>query len=158
MDVKCLGLSIFYLDTNWRWMTSFTPRTLYPAEKVTSRALWMGCSAGPQNLHGLLWETKILFSFGTRTPAPTPWSVAIPTVLSRFPIIFHHDMRHLTAALGLYFGAHLLAAGNVQSCSLYHSLTSCYKRTSTSPFLPLPFHSFSIHYCSIHFSRNSGCK
>jgi hypothetical protein len=68
MDVKCLGLRIFNLDTNWRWVASFTLRSLYPAWKVTSRVFWMGCSANPQTLHGLLWETKQLSLSGTRTP------------------------------------------------------------------------------------------
>jgi hypothetical protein len=77
----------YFLDlgTSWRWVVSFTPRTLYTPGKSLRYPLDRRFG-GPQSRSVRFGEEKILTPTGTRTPtsrSSSPPPVAIPTALSQ---------------------------------------------------------------------------
>jgi hypothetical protein len=80
----CIDPHFLDLGTSWRWVVSFTPRSLYRRGRSPRYPLDRRLS-GPQSQSGRFGEEKILGSTGTWTPTPrssSPKPVAIPTALS----------------------------------------------------------------------------
>jgi hypothetical protein len=83
----CIDLHFLDVGTSWRWVVSFTPRSLYLRGKRSHYPLDRRLG-GPQSWSGRC-EEKILDLTGIRTPTPrssSPQLVAIPTTLSRLYI------------------------------------------------------------------------
>jgi hypothetical protein len=106
-----------FLDpgTSWRWVVCFTLRPPYPRGKSRQYPLDRRLG-GPQSQSGRHGEVKILDPTGTRNPTPrssSPWSVTIPTELSRLPYIhfcsyiYIYRNRGLCPATGLHVAVFL---------------------------------------------------
>jgi hypothetical protein len=65
----CIDRHFLDLCTRWRWVVSFTPRSLYPRWKSSRNTLYMRLGA-PQIRSGRRGEGKILDPSGFRTPIP----------------------------------------------------------------------------------------
>jgi hypothetical protein len=74
----CIDPRFLDLGISWRWVVSFTLRSLYPRGKSLRYRLY-GRLGGHQSGSGRCGEDKILDFTGTRTPTP------ISTALSRLP-------------------------------------------------------------------------
>jgi hypothetical protein len=85
MGSGCIHPRFLDLGTSWRWVVSFTPRSLYLQRKCPRYPLDRRLG-GPQSRSGRHGEVKILAPTGTQTPTPlssSPLPDAIPTTLSR---------------------------------------------------------------------------
>jgi hypothetical protein len=69
----CIDPRILDLSTSWRWVASFTPRLLYPQEKIPHYPLDRRLCE-PQNQSGHCGEENILDPTGTWIPTPRPSS------------------------------------------------------------------------------------
>jgi hypothetical protein len=65
----CIDPCLLDLGTSWRWVVSFSPRSLYPRGESPQYPLNRRLS-GPQNQSGRNREVKILDPTGTRTLTP----------------------------------------------------------------------------------------
>jgi hypothetical protein len=65
----CIDPNFLDLGTSWRWVVSFTLRSLYPMGKSPRYPLNRRLG-GPQSRSGRHGEVKILDPTGTRIPAP----------------------------------------------------------------------------------------
>jgi hypothetical protein len=65
----CVDPPFLDFGTSWRWVVSFTPRSLYPRGRTPRYPLDRRLS-GPQSRFGRRGEEKILDPTGTRTPTP----------------------------------------------------------------------------------------
>jgi hypothetical protein len=64
-----IDASFIEVGASWRWVVSFTSRSLYPGEKSPLYPLDRRLG-GPQNRSGWRGEGNILDPIGTRIPAP----------------------------------------------------------------------------------------
>jgi hypothetical protein len=69
----CIDPRILDLGTNWRWMVSFTPRSLEPRRKSHRYPLDRRLG-GPQNRSGRRGEERNRAPIWTQTPTPRPSS------------------------------------------------------------------------------------